>query len=147
MGTPAKFRLIQRRSRVSRRGGQFFSFLMVCCLIRGSPAAEKYLPAFPGAEGFGAFTPGGRGGKVLFVTTLEDYDSSKGERAIVGSLRHAMEARRPRLVLFRVSGTIFLKSPLTVRQPYLTIAGQTAPGDGVCVARYLFRIETHDVIL
>ena len=124
---------------------------MVCglCLAldSGAMTVDKYLPAFPGAEGFGAFTPGGRGGKVLFVTTLEDYDASKGEAPIPGSLRAALDTNGPRIVTFRVSGTIFLKTSLTVRQPWLTIAGQTAPGDGICIARSLFRIETHDVIV
>jgi formylglycine-generating enzyme required for sulfatase activity len=107
----------------------------------------KYLPVFPGAEGYGAFTPGGRGGKALFVTSLQDYDPSKGEAAIAGSFRQALLTRGPRTILFRVSGTIFLKGELTVRDPYLTIAGQSAPGEGVCVARCLFRVETHDVVI
>lgn len=109
--------------------------------------ADINLPAFPEAEGFGAFTPGGRGGPVLFVTTLADYDPAAGETPIAGSLRAALTTRGPRVVMFRVSGTIFLKSGLTVTQPYLTLAGQTAPGDGICVARSLLRIETHDVIV
>lgn len=97
------------------------------------------LPAFPGAEGFGANTPGGRGGKVIFVTNLNDSGP--------GSLRAACEAKGPRIVIFRVSGTIQLKSPLTVTQPYLTIAGQTAPGDGICLRDYTFGIATHDVVV
>jgi len=109
--------------------------------------AGEWLPAFPEAEGFGAFTPGGRGGQVLFVTTLEDYNPAAGESPIAGSLRQALTTKGPRLVLFRVSGTIFLKATLAVTQPYLTLAGQTAPGDGVCVARSLFRVDTHDVII
>ena len=125
--------------------------LRTLCLVLGlnltACAAGKFLPAFPGAEGYGAFTPGGRGGKVLFVTTLEDYDASKGEAPVPGSFRNAVESSGARAVLFRVSGTIFLKSQLTVTHPFLTIAGQTAPGDGVCIARYLFRVETHDVII
>lgn len=108
--------------------------------------AEESLPAFPEAEGFGAFTPGGRGGQVLFVTTLEDYDPAK-EAPIPGSLRAAITTSGPRLILFRVSGTIFLKATLAVTRPHLTIAGQTAPGDGICIARSLFRIDTHDVIV
>jgi formylglycine-generating enzyme required for sulfatase activity len=125
--------------------------LRALCLALGlnmtAYAAEKSLPAFPGAEGYGAFTPGGRGGKVLFVTSLEDYDAAKGEAPVPGSFRSAVESSGARTVLFRVSGTIFLKSQLNVTHPFLTIAGQTAPGDGVCIARYLFRIETHDVII
>ena len=110
-------------------------------------AADKYLPAFPGAEGFGAYTPGGRGGSVLFVTTLQDYDASKGESPIPGSFRQAVETDGPRMILFRVSGTIFLKTPLKVKAPYLTIAGQTAPGDGICIARCLFTVDAHDVVI
>jgi hypothetical protein len=79
------------------------------------------LPAFPGAEGFGADTPGGRGGKILFVTNLHDSGP--------GSLRDACAREGPRIVVFRVSGTIALKSNLTVTKPFLTIAGQKAPGD------------------
>jgi formylglycine-generating enzyme required for sulfatase activity len=110
-------------------------------------APDKYLPAFPGAEGFGAFTPGGRGGKVLFVTSLEDYDATKGEAPIPGSFRKAVETQGPRTILFRVSGTIFLKAQLDVKAPYLTIAGQTAPGDGICIARHLFIVQANDVIV
>ena len=109
--------------------------------------AEHYLPAFPGAEGYGAFTPGGRGGKAVFVTTLADYDPSKGDSPVPGSFRLAMATKGPRTVLFRVSGTIFLKTEIAVHEPFLTIAGQTAPGDGICIARSLFRVETHDVII
>ena len=110
-------------------------------------AGTNYLPAFPGAEGYGAFTPGGRGGKAIFVTTLADYDPSKGEAPIEGSFRKAMGTKGPRMVLFRISGTIFLKNEIAVHEPYLTIAGQSAPGDGICIARSLFRVETHDVII
>ena len=83
------------------------------------PAAAA-LPAFPGAEGAGSTTPGGRGGRVLFVTTLADSGP--------GSFRSACEAEGPRIVVFRVAGTIALRSPINVRNPYLTIAGQSAPG-------------------
>lgn len=104
-----------------------------------STFAAAPLPAFPGAEGFGAHTPGGRGGKVLFVTNLDDSGP--------GSFRAACEAEGPRTVIFRVSGTIALKRDLTVRNPYLTIAGQTAPGEGICLRDYTFGIATHDVIV
>lgn len=102
-------------------------------------AAEGALPAFPGAEGFGADTPGGRGGRVLLVTNLNDSGP--------GSLRAACEASGPRIVIFRVAGTIALRKPIVVREPYLTIAGQTAPGDGVCLRDNYFGIQTHDVVV
>jgi hypothetical protein len=105
----------------------------------GCTARAADLPAFPGAEGFGATTPGGRGGKVIFVTNLDDSGP--------GSLRAACEADGPRIVLFRVAGTIALKRPITVTKPFLTIAGQSAPGDGVCLRDATFGIATHDVIV
>ena len=97
------------------------------------------IPAFPGAEGAGKFSFGGRGGEVYVVTTLEDGGP--------GSLREAVEAEGPRIVLFNVAGVIHLKEILTITNPYITIAGQTAPGDGVCINGETFRINTHDVVL
>jgi len=97
------------------------------------------VPAFPGAEGFGSTTPGGRGGKIIFVTNLNDSG--------VGSLRAACDAEGPRIVIFRVSGLITVASPITVKNPYLTIAGQTAPGDGICLRNFTFNIATHDVVV
>jgi hypothetical protein len=97
------------------------------------------IPAFPGAEGGGAFTPGGRGGKVIVVTSLEDRGP--------GTLREACETGGARIVVFNVSGVIRLKSPINVRAPYITIAGQTAPGDGVCVTGASFLLDTHDIII
>ena len=94
-------------------------------------AAPEAVPAFPGAEGFGAYTPGGRGGKVLLVTHLEDY--GPGQDPIPGSLRAACETQGPRIVIFRVSGNIHLKGTLAIREPYLTLAGQSAPGQGICL--------------
>ncbi|QNL52253.1 polysaccharide lyase [Olivibacter sp. SDN3] len=97
------------------------------------------LLAFPGAEGGGAYTPGGRGGKVLVVTSLEDSGP--------GTLRWACEQGGARTIVFNVAGIIRLKSPLIIRAPYITIAGQSAPGDGVCVAGETVWIDTHDVII
>jgi hypothetical protein len=102
-------------------------------------APSTGLPAFPGAEGFGATTPGGRGGQVMWVTNLDDSGP--------GSFRAACEAEGPRLVIFRVSGTIALKKPITVTHPFLTVAGQTAPGDGICLRDASFGIATHDVVV
>jgi hypothetical protein len=101
------------------------------------PQAE--LPAFPGAEGGGMFTFGGRGGKVITVTSLEDDGP--------GTFREACEIGGARIIVFNVAGIIRLKSPLIIRAPYVTIAGQTAPGNGVCIAGETVWIDTHDVII
>ena len=100
---------------------------------------QAKIPAFPGAEGGGMYTIGGRGGKVLTVTNLNDDGP--------GSFRWACEQGGARIVVFNVSGIIWLKSPIYVRAPYITIAGQTAPGDGVCIAGESFQVDTHDVIV
>jgi hypothetical protein len=95
--------------------------------------------AFPGAEGAGAFSLGGRGGRVLRVTTLEDSGP--------GSLRAAVEAEGVRTIVFDVGGTIVLKAPLRIRQGRVTIAGQTAPGGGITVRDQPFLIEADDVVV
>lgn len=100
---------------------------------------QATIPAFPGAEGGGKFSFGGRGGKVIVVTNLNDA----GE----GSLRWACEQGGARIIVFNVAGIIRLKTPLVIRAPYITIAGQTAPGDGVCVAGESVWINTHDVVI
>jgi len=97
------------------------------------------IPAFPGAEGGGKYSFGGRGGKVYVVTNLNDNGP--------GSLRWACEQGGARFVVFNVAGIIRLKTPLIIRAPYITIAGQTAPGDGVCVAGDSVCINTHDVVI
>jgi hypothetical protein len=97
------------------------------------------LVAFPGAEGWGAVTAGGRGGAVYHVTNLNDSGP--------GSFRAACEASGPRTVVFDVSGIIRLTSEISVRNPFLTIAGQTAPGQGVIVAGETLSLDTHDIII
>jgi hypothetical protein len=111
--------------------------LLAVVLTSGAPPAS--VPAFPGAEGFGAATPGGRGGRVIAVTTLADSGP--------GSLREACETKGARIVVFRVSGLIDLKTPISVTEPYITIAGQTAPGTGICLMRSEFVIRTHDAVV
>jgi hypothetical protein len=95
--------------------------------------------AFPGAEGFGKYTIGGRGGRVIEVTNLNDSGPD--------SFRAACEAKGPRIVVFRLSGTIPLKSELVIRNPYITIAGQTAPGDGICIKDYQVFFATDHVVI
>jgi hypothetical protein len=95
--------------------------------------------AFPGAEGFGRNALGGRGGRVIEVTNLNDSGP--------GSLREACESQGPRTVVFKISGTIDLLTPLEITEPFITIAGQTAPGDGICLKRNPFEVYTHDVIV
>ncbi|RZJ53787.1 MAG: polysaccharide lyase, partial [Flavobacterium sp.] len=106
---------------------------------RPTDLPQSELLAFPGAEGGGAYSFGGRGGRVIVVKNLNDSGP--------GSLRDACEQGGARIVVFNVAGIIRLKSPLIIRAPYITIAGQTAPGDGVCVAGESVWLNTHDVIV
>ena len=102
-----------------------------------TPAAQL---AFPGALGWAATTPGGRGGRIIRVTTL----AADGP----GSLREAVEAKGPRIVVFEVGGVIDLdQKTLTVKEPFLTIAGQTAPSPGITLIRAGMDVDSHDVIV
>lgn len=100
---------------------------------------QAKIPSFPGAEGGGMYSFGGRGGKVITVTNLNDEGP--------GSFRWACEQGGARIVVFNVSGMIRLTYPLIIRAPYITIAGQTAPGDGVCITGESVWIDTHDVVI
>ncbi|WP_163223376.1 polysaccharide lyase [Bacteroides sp. 214] len=99
---------------------------------------EGAIPAFPGAWGGGMFTTGGRGGRVIAVTNLNDSGP--------GSLRAALEAEGARIVVFRVAGTINVNKDINIAHPDITIAGQSAPGDGICVAGTI-NINTYNVII
>ncbi|MBS1512860.1 MAG: polysaccharide lyase [Bacteroidetes bacterium] len=100
---------------------------------------QAAIPAFPGAEGGGRFSFGGRGGRVIVVTNLNDDGP--------GSFRWACEQGGARVIVFNVAGIIHLKTPVIVRAPYVTIEGQTAPGNGICIAGETVWINTHDVII
>lgn len=113
--------------------------LILLSIFSLSTYAQANLIAFPTAEGYGKYTVGGRGGKVIEVTNLNDSGP--------GSLREAVEAEGPRTVIFRVSGTIDLQKSLTIKKPYITIAGQTAPGDGICIKRFPLNIAADEVII
>ncbi|HRT09276.1 MAG TPA: hypothetical protein P5233_12920, partial [Candidatus Paceibacterota bacterium] len=121
----------------------FPAFLVFCAATVAGHAEtgpSARLRAFPTAEGYGQYAKGGRGGRVIAVTNLNDSGP--------GSFRAAVEAEGPRTVVFRVSGLITLESKLVVRNPFLTVAGQTAPGKGICLRKYNFGVYgTHDVII
>jgi pectate lyase len=103
------------------------------------PTLPRTIPAFPGAWGGGMFATGGRGGKIIAVTNLNDRGP--------GSLRAALEAAGRRIVVFRTAGVIHLQSALDINQPHITIAGQSAPGDGICLAGDSLNINSRNVIV
>jgi len=102
-------------------------------------AVAQGAPAFPGAEGYGAGTPGGQGGRTLYVDNRND--------AGPGSLRAAVQAVGPRILVFRMGGVIPLQSALVVTHPFLTIDGASAPAPGILLRRHGIELQTHDVVL
>lgn len=100
---------------------------------------QASIPAFPGAEGGGKYSFGGRGGDVFVVTSLADSGP--------GTLREACEAGGPRIIVFNVAGEIHLERPIHIKAPYVSIYGQTAPGDGVVITGQTMEVDTHDVII
>ena len=121
--------------------------LIAACTALLSAMAQPYptpdrsaVPAFPGADGAGKYTLGGAGGKVLTVTSLAD-DGSKG------TLRWAVRQKGARTVVFAVSGLIELQSPLRIQHDSITIAGQTAPGEGICLKNYPLNVSANQVII
>lgn len=112
--------------------------ILILLTVVSLPLSGQVL-AFPGAEGYGRYTTGGRGGVVVEVTNLDDSGP--------GSLRAALRMKVPRIVVFRVSGTIVLQSELQIDYGNLTIAGQTAPGEGVCVSGNRTTLNADNIII
>jgi hypothetical protein len=106
--------------------------------------ASGQQPAFPGAEGYGMYASGGRGGTVYYVTDTSDNATNPA----VGTLRYGIEKLSgPRTILFKVSGVISLRNQLIIRNGDITIAGQTAPGDGICLRNYTMRLNASNIIV
>ena len=137
---------LQRRFNRYRRALWFSLSALVCLSVAVASACESpptpppaSLPVFPGAQGFGIFTKAGRGGSILRVTNLNDSGP--------GSLRAAVTATGPRTIIFDVSGTILLKDWIYVRNPFITIAGQSAPSPGITLRGAGISVETNDVLI
>jgi len=117
--------------------------VIVCIGIFSISFTQQAIKAFPDAQGWAAYTSGGRGGQIIKVTNLQEDGP--------GSLKEAIEAPGPRIVVFEVGGIINLESgsntALAINEPFLTIAGQTAPSPGITIIRKGLEVKTHDVII
>lgn len=127
-------------------------FLVTACSKKNEdpdpePTPPSSVVAFNGAEGGGCMATGGRGGYVFAVTKLDDNDSGAGEELIPGTLRYALSQQAKRIIVFTVAGVVHLKSPLTINNGNLTVLGQTAPGDGICIADYPVKLEQADNVI
>lgn len=115
-----------------------FSLMLLAALLPQTTVSAQ--PAFPGAVGWAAETAGGKGGRIIRVTTL----AADGP----GSFKAALETRGPRIIVFEVGGVIDLgRTTLTLTEPFVTIAGQTAPSPGITIVRGGMDVRTHDVII
>src|SRR5690242_8811427 len=128
------------KSALNASVARFVSLALLACAMTPLRAANDALPAFPGAQGWAAHTPGGRGGRIVRVTTL----APEGP----GSFLEAVESKGPRIVVFEVGGVVDLDlRTVTLREPFLTIAGQTAPSPGITFIRGGIDVATHDVVI
>lgn len=130
-----------RKSPLARRAALAAFVVIIASVVISTPRAASladYGGYRPHYQGFGTNTSGGRGGTIIRVTNLNDSGT--------GSLRAALEARGPRIVVFEVSGTISLSYDITITNPYLTVAGQTAPNPGITVRYHPINVDTHDVV-